>query len=89
MSANTSQFNRLESEHHASALASKRGHVISQKTSFEKHQETVISALLLGTEVTSRVPRTVLATSLNQHPLQTENVAKKKSMPQMKKRGMT
>lgn len=57
----------------------KWGHIISQKTSFEKHQETVVSALLLGTEVNSRLPRTVLATSLNQHPLlQTENVAKQK-----------
>lgn len=56
----------------------KWGHIISQKTSFEKHQETVISALLLGTEVSPRLPRTVLAMSLNQQPLQTENVAQKK-----------
>lgn len=71
----------------------KWGHVTSQKTSFEKHQETIISALLFGTEVSSQLPRTVLATSLNQHPLQTANVSKKhqtkkphQTMPQMKKK---
>lgn len=54
----------------------KWGHVTSQKTSFEKHQETNISALLSGTEVSSQLPRPVLATSITHHPFQTENVSK-------------
>lgn len=57
----------------------KWSHITSQKTFFEIHQETVISALLLVTEVVSSLDFQAL-NSFGHEPtsFQTENVAKKK-----------